>query len=355
MGSSKTTRRCAPRSPTSTARSGPRSRSTSPTVGAVPDRAAGGAGAIVVRRAGGRLRPVPAAGRLRYEGRPQEVASPKGVAWSTGRCLRSRRSRSALSISRIVCPPSLRLRSLAPLFPEPRAREPTAIRLPTKNRATIGVVAVDAFAAPRRRAFWKWQGWGLVAQETFITQPLGSSTRPGLSDHADGVPRLLGGFRQLRLRHHVRKLLGRSRLLLRCAVCAKSLAVGNRPVACVRDCLVTKSCSSSPTACTDAMAAGESNRCRSPIEPHRAGGVLARGDNDPTPTMVPFAFCAGPAGAGRRASSGRPPQSAGGLRGPPGMGAADHTACGSGFEREHRCTVAPIHPFLGVRLRCSSS
>jgi hypothetical protein len=143
---------------------------------------------------------------------------PYTTAWDTI----DTRARS-LSISRIVCPPSVRLRTLAPLFPKPRARETTSIRLPTANRATIGVMAVNAFAEPRRRTFWKWQWWGTVAQETFITQPLGSWARPGLSDNADRVPRLFEGSRQLRLRHHLRNLLCHSRLLLRYPVCAKSM------------------------------------------------------------------------------------------------------------------------------------
>jgi hypothetical protein len=43
-----------------------------------------------------------------------------------------------LSISLVVCSPSARLKTLAPVFPKPRVREPTAIRFPAWwNRATI--------------------------------------------------------------------------------------------------------------------------------------------------------------------------------------------------------------------------
>ena len=40
-------------------------------------------------------------------------------------------------IAQNVCPTSTRSRPLASLFPNPRTREPTAIRLPTAKRATI--------------------------------------------------------------------------------------------------------------------------------------------------------------------------------------------------------------------------
>ena len=40
-------------------------------------------------------------------------------------------------ISLIACSPSGRLKPLAPVFPNPRVREPTAIRLAAGNRATI--------------------------------------------------------------------------------------------------------------------------------------------------------------------------------------------------------------------------
>ncbi len=109
------------------------------------------------------------------------------------------------------------MKPVAPLVPKPRAREPTAIRLSTKNRATICVMAVNALAERRRRTFWKWQWGRLVAQEAFITQPLGSWARPGLSDNADRVPRLFEGSRQLRLRHHLREFLCHSLLRPRCS------------------------------------------------------------------------------------------------------------------------------------------
>ena len=42
-----------------------------------------------------------------------------------------------LSISRIVFPPSPHLKPLASLFPKPRPRERTAIRLPTENPSPV--------------------------------------------------------------------------------------------------------------------------------------------------------------------------------------------------------------------------
>jgi hypothetical protein len=119
-----------------------------------------------------------------------------------------------LSLSPIVCPPSVRLNPLAPLVPKPGAREPAAIRLPTKNRATIRVMAVNAFAEPRQRTFRKRQCGRLGAQEAFVAQPLDSWARPGPSDNADRVPRLFQGSRQLRFRHHFRKFLCHSLLLI---------------------------------------------------------------------------------------------------------------------------------------------
>ena len=101
----------------------------------------------------------------------------------------------------IVYPPSARLRPLAPVFPQPGTREPTAIRLSTGNCATIWVVPVRASAAPRRRTFWKRQTRRLVAQEALITQPLGSWARPRPLDNADGVPRLFDGSSQFGLHH----------------------------------------------------------------------------------------------------------------------------------------------------------
>lgn len=93
----------------------------------------------------------------------------------------------------IVCPASGRLKALAPFFRKPRTREPAAIRLPTGNPATICLMTVRAFAAPRERTVWKRQSGRLVAQEAFITQPPGSGARPRPSDNADGVPRLFDG------------------------------------------------------------------------------------------------------------------------------------------------------------------
>ena len=113
----------------------------------------------------------------------------------------------------IVFPPSALHERLAPLFPNPRGWEPTAIRLPTaESRATIRVMAVNAFAAPRRRTFWKWQ-WGcLVAQKAFMTQPLGSRARHRPCGNAHRVPRLFYRSRQLCLRHHSPNFLRRSLL-----------------------------------------------------------------------------------------------------------------------------------------------
>lgn len=135
----------------------------------------------------------------------------------------------SLSISLIACPPSMRLKPPTPLFPEPRAGEPTAIRLPTKNRATVRVMAVNAFAEPRRRTFWKRQCGRLVAQEALVTQPLGSGTCPGLSDNADRVPRLLNGSRHLRLRHHFWKFPYHSLLRPRCIVPGETGSVRMAP------------------------------------------------------------------------------------------------------------------------------
>ena len=65
------------------------------------------------------------------------------------RCQLNNPSNCALLL--IFFPPSALHELLAPLFPNPRAWEATAIRLPTAEiRATIRVMAVDAFAAPRR-------------------------------------------------------------------------------------------------------------------------------------------------------------------------------------------------------------
>jgi len=73
-------------------------------------------------------------------------------------------------------------------------------------------MAVNAFAAPRRRAFWKWK-WGcLVAQKAFMTQPLGSRARHRPCGNAHRVPRLLERSRQLCLRHHSPNFLRRSLL-----------------------------------------------------------------------------------------------------------------------------------------------
>jgi hypothetical protein len=73
-------------------------------------------------------------------------------------------------------------------------------------------MAVNAFAAPRRRTFWKWQ-WGcLVAQKAFMTQPLGSRARHRPCGNAHRVPRLFERSRQLCLRHHSPNFLRRSLL-----------------------------------------------------------------------------------------------------------------------------------------------
>ena len=122
-----------------------------------------------------------------------------------GRRGRSRHSRQVISINRIVCPPAVRVQPpLAPLFPKHRARKPTAIGLPTTKRAPIGVVAIDAFAEPRRRALGQRQQRRFLAQEALIAQPSGSRARAGLSNNADCVPRLFeGSWQLLRLCRHV--------------------------------------------------------------------------------------------------------------------------------------------------------
>jgi hypothetical protein len=73
-------------------------------------------------------------------------------------------------------------------------------------------MAVNAFAAPRRRTFWKRQGGCLVAQKAFMTQPLGSLARHRPWGNAHRVPRLFERSRQLCLRHHSRHFLRRSQL-----------------------------------------------------------------------------------------------------------------------------------------------
>ena len=134
-----------------------------------------------------------------------------GSCGRVDRCQRDKPSNCALLL--IVFPPSALHELLAPLFPNPRAWEATAIRLPTAEiRATIRVMAVNAFAAPRRRTFWKWQ-WGcLVAQKAFMTQPLGSRARQRPCGNAHRVPRQFERSRQLCLRHHSPNFLRRSLL-----------------------------------------------------------------------------------------------------------------------------------------------
>jgi hypothetical protein len=124
--------------------------------------------------------------------------------------------------SLVAFPASARLKPLAPVFPAHRTREPTTIRLPTGSSATIYVMPVRAFAAPRRRTFWKRQTGRLVAQEAFITQPHGSWARPGPSDNADRVPRLFD--RSRRLRDYLRKLLCHYRLIASPIVASEAIA-----------------------------------------------------------------------------------------------------------------------------------
>jgi len=73
-------------------------------------------------------------------------------------------------------------------------------------------MAVNAFAAPRRRTFRKWQGGCLVAQKALMTQRLGSGARHGPWGNAHRVPRLLKRARQLCLRHYSPHFLCRSHL-----------------------------------------------------------------------------------------------------------------------------------------------
>jgi len=101
----------------------------------------------------------------------------------------------------IVRPASARLEPLSPVFAKPRTREAPAIRFPTRNSATIWVMAVRAFAAPRRRTFWKGQTGRLVAQKALVTQRLGSRARPRPPDNAHRVPRLFDGARRFRPYH----------------------------------------------------------------------------------------------------------------------------------------------------------
>jgi hypothetical protein len=101
----------------------------------------------------------------------------------------------------IVRPASVRLEPLSPVFRKPRNREVTAIGLPAGNCATICVMPIFAFAAPRRRTFWKRQTGGLGAQEALVTQPVGCWARPRPSGNAHSVPRLFEGATRFRLYH----------------------------------------------------------------------------------------------------------------------------------------------------------
>ena len=101
----------------------------------------------------------------------------------------------------IVRPASVRLEPLSPVFPKPRTRKATAVRLPAGNCATIWVMPIFAFAEPRRRTFWKGQTGRFVAQKALVTQPVGSLARPRSADNAHSVPRLFYWATRFRLYH----------------------------------------------------------------------------------------------------------------------------------------------------------
>lgn len=101
----------------------------------------------------------------------------------------------------VIRPTSVRLEPLSPVFLKLRTREATAVRLPAGNCATICVMPIFAFAAPRRRTIWQRQTGSLVAQEALITQPLGNRARPRPFDNADRVPRLFHGAKWFGVRH----------------------------------------------------------------------------------------------------------------------------------------------------------